>query len=317
MHALSLGWLVCLVLNGEPPAVSIEGALVRVIEQVEVPARGEGVIEKLPIREGQLVNEGDVLATLDQRLATLAVEKAQLEIELAKEKLSNDVPQRLAQKTLVFSQADLARAEQSRKRVRESVSDSELENLQLKVDKSALDLDQAKFDHKQAAITRSIKENEFETASLHLKQRTIAAPLNGIVVQIHRHKGEWVQPGEKVVRLLRIDRLRIEGFAKLVDLNTIVPGAVTEFRVTTSDGQVERFPGKIVFVHPEIDAVTMQVRVWAEVDNVELRLRPGVRGQLTILGSKKNEPEPADRSDKKESGKPTAAEKAPSESKSE
>ena len=33
-----------------------------------------------------------------------------------------------------------------------------------------------------------------------------------MVVQIKRHRGEWVQAGESVVRVLRLDRLRAEGF---------------------------------------------------------------------------------------------------------
>jgi macrolide-specific efflux system membrane fusion protein len=40
--------------------------------------------------------------------------------------------------------------------------------------------------------------------------------------------------------------------------------------------------GALRFVSPEIDPVTHQVRVWAEIDNRQLRLRPGQQGQLLI-----------------------------------
>jgi multidrug efflux pump subunit AcrA (membrane-fusion protein) len=42
------------------------------------------------------------------------------------------------------------------------------------------------------------------------------------------------------------------------------------------------FPGKIVFIDPEIDPVNAQVRVWVEVPNPGLRLRPGMRANMTL-----------------------------------
>ena len=40
--------------------------------------------------------------------------------------------------------------------------------------------------------------------------------------------------------------------------------------------------GKIVFVSPEIDPVNGQVRVWAEIDNTDFKLRPGLHGSMVI-----------------------------------
>jgi macrolide-specific efflux system membrane fusion protein len=43
------------------------------------------------------------------------------------------------------------------------------------------------------------------------------------------------------------------------------------------------FEGPLRFISPEIDPVSKQVRVWAEIDNRELKLRPGQQGQLLFL----------------------------------
>ena len=40
--------------------------------------------------------------------------------------------------------------------------------------------------------------------------------------------------------------------------------------------------GRIVFVHPEVNPVKSQLRIWAEIDNASLQLRPGLQGTLTI-----------------------------------
>ena len=31
------------------------------------------------------------------------------------------------------------------------------------------------------------------------------------MAEVHRHRGEWVQPGQTILRILRLDRLRAEG----------------------------------------------------------------------------------------------------------
>jgi macrolide-specific efflux system membrane fusion protein len=104
------------------------------------------------------------------------------------------------------------------------------------------------------------------------------------VVQIFRRKGEWVEPGDKVVRVLRIDRLRAEGFIAARDLQRDLHGAAATVTVALpGKGQVE-VRGKIVFVSPEIDAVTQQVLVWAEVDNPapQFVLRPGMKAAMAV-----------------------------------
>ena len=41
-----------------------------------------------------------------------------------------------------------------------------------------------------------------------------------------------------------------------------------------------------MFVSPEVNPVNGQVRVWADVDNKQLTLRPGLRGHLAIHADK-------------------------------
>jgi len=42
------------------------------------------------------------------------------------------------------------------------------------------------------------------------------------------------------------------------------------------------FPGKLIFVSPEIDTNNRSVRVLAEFENPNFALQPGMRGTLTI-----------------------------------
>ena len=51
-------------------------------------------------------------------------------------------------------------------------------------------------------------------------------------------------------------------------------------RIVTQSAGVKE--GEIVFVSPDIDPLNTQVRVWAEVENTELKLRPGMQANLTV-----------------------------------
>ena len=49
-----------------------------------------------------------------------------------------------------------------------------------------------------------------------------------------------------------------------------------------SRGPSVEFPGKIVFVDPEIDPVNAQVHLRVEVVNQGLQLRPGMRARMQL-----------------------------------
>jgi macrolide-specific efflux system membrane fusion protein len=41
-------------------------------------------------------------------------------------------------------------------------------------------------------------------------------------------------------------------------------------------------PGRVIFLDPELDPVNTQIRIWVEIENKALQLRPGMRGKMTI-----------------------------------
>ena len=50
-------------------------------------------------------------------------------------------------------------------------------------------------------------------------RRRILAPIGGMVVDVFRRQGEWVDPGVAVLRILRIDKLRVEAFLSAREVN--------------------------------------------------------------------------------------------------
>jgi macrolide-specific efflux system membrane fusion protein len=270
--------------GGAEPAetIQIPSALVRVIKQVDVPAREAGVLASIHVREGQLVHEGDPLAQIADTEACIALERAGIEVEMAKSAVKNDVDIRFARKSVEVAKAELQRSEESIKKYPKSVSDSEMDRLRLVVQRSELEVEQAEYESEIAEFTRQIKENEYRAAREKVARRKINAPIGGMVVDVQRFQGEWVEPGDTVVRLLRLDRLRVEGFVDAQHVCGALEGAPVRLALDLPDEPGAEFPGRIVFVSPEIDPVNGQIRVWAEIENHQLKLRPGMRATLSI-----------------------------------
>lgn len=266
----------------ESTEIQLEAVLVTLIEQVEVPAQEAGVLSQVDIREGDAVQEGDLLARIQDIDAELIGRRARLELDVARQSAKNDVEIRLAKKQLELAKNDLGRAKESIERFRKSVSAAALDKLQLEAEKAVLGIEQAEKKFDLAQLEPRVKENEVAMADRGVARRRIASPIDGIVVQIKRRRGEWVEPGETVLRVVRMDRLRVEGFVSAqVAAGSLMRRPVT-LHVDLGDRDRGDFRGEIVFISPEIDPVNGQVRVWAEVENRGQLLRPGLAGSLAI-----------------------------------
>ncbi|MGQ0634183.1 MAG: efflux RND transporter periplasmic adaptor subunit [Planctomycetaceae bacterium] len=267
----------------EKPLI-IDSALVTVIEEVEVPARVEGVLLSIGVREGQIVEAGAEVARIDDAEPRLTFERSSVELDMARKQAASELKLLLAQKSAELARVELKRARESVDKYKKSVSETELDRLQLNVEKAELEELQAQHERALAELAVRLKEAELKLARHAVELRRIVSPLTGVVVQINRHAGEWIEPGKTVLRLLRMDSLRVEGFVPAKLLAGDVTGRAARLTIDLPGRPASEFVGRVSFVSPEVNPVNGQVRVWVEVANTDLRLRPGLQGRLTISG---------------------------------
>lgn len=262
--------------------IEISSAVIKIAEEVAVPASEAGVLASVAVKEGQFVEEGQALAGILDKDIRLKVERTSLEAEIALRKFNNDLNIRFAKKSTDVAKAELARSLETNERFPKTVSNTELDRQRLLVEQGELETKQAEHDQEIAGLTHQIRDNEHRTAQDELSRRTIASPLKGMVVEVHRHRGEWVNPGETVARVVRMDRLRAEGFLAAKHARLDLVGSKVKLKVVGPDGKNIEVPGEIVFVSPEIDPLNAQVRVWADADNSELKLWPGMQATISL-----------------------------------
>ncbi|MDX1969890.1 MAG: efflux RND transporter periplasmic adaptor subunit [Planctomycetaceae bacterium] len=266
----------------EATEITISGAVLTLIDQADVPAREAGVLMRLSVREGQIVEAGQLLGQIDDTDARLRETKAETEFQQARQAAENDIKVRFAKKSADVAQAELSRAEESAKDFKKSVSESEIDRLRLLADKAVLEIEQATIDLSVAGQVRDLRDRDRELAALSVSHRRIVAPLTGMVVQWRKHVGEWVEPGTAVVRVIRLNKLRAEGFGLASQLTPDSVGSKVTFVTQRSQESRQEFIGELMFVSPEIDPINGQVRFWAEIDNPKTVLRPGQMGELRI-----------------------------------
>jgi macrolide-specific efflux system membrane fusion protein len=260
-------------------AVEVEAVVLRLLQEAEVPAQESGVVTDVAVREGQRVKQGDVLAQVDDEIARLAAEAAQAQYDIARAKAINDVRIRYAKKALEVSAAELRRSTESIERFAKSVSQSQLDVEELTVQRNRLEAEQAVHEQEVAKLELNAKANELKATEAAVARRRVVAPFDGVIVQVYVRKGEWVEPGEQALRIVNTGRLKAEGFVDAVQTGNGLEGRSVRLTVPH---QEQAFKGTIVFVSPEVDPITGQVRVWAEVDNREGRLRPGQPAKMVI-----------------------------------
>lgn len=296
MHAKSTIIALALILAGSPVLaqnagqVRLNKCLVSLKDgrEIEVPALVAGPLVTLEVREGREVEAGTVIGTIDDKQAQANREERMYEVEVSREQAENDVNVRFAQASLRVSEKTLQQSSEANKKVPGSVTQTELLRQALDVEKTRLQIEVAQIEQKVAKHTMGAKQARLKEIEGIIERSQIKAPVSGEVVEMVKQRGEWCEPGAVVLKMARLDELRVEGF---VNAGQLAPSDVADRSVTVqvrlAGNVVEQFPGKIVFVDPRVQAGG-EYRVYAEVKNRRNRvgthwlLRPGTDAEMVI-----------------------------------
>lgn len=262
----------------ESQSIVIESVVLSPLHATEVPAQQLNMLRTFAVEEGATVEANAILARLDDRQARIDVEQARVEVAQAEAKAGNHIKVEYAVKSLAVAEAELKRSQESIAQFAKSISQSQIDVERLTVEKLSLEKKQAEHELELDRFALELKKQQLAEAELKLEQHTVRAPFAGTVVLIRGRVGEWVEAGTAVLRLVAVDTLRAEGFlAAEHATNDLVD---SEVLFSAENGTTAT--GKLKFVSPEMDAVTRQVRVWAELKNPKGELRSGQHGTLEI-----------------------------------
>jgi len=260
--------------------------LVSLIEDVQVPALEAGALVNLAVSEGQFVQRGALLAKIDDRQPLVDKRAAELERDAALAKASDDIEVRYSEAALAVANADLERALSIERKNPGVVTPQEVSKLRLAKKRDELQIDRSKLEMRVAKLNADVHQAAVDTAADGVARREIIAPVDGVVVTFYHERGEWLNAGEPVLQMVRMDRLRVEGFLSSSDYDAEeILGRPVLVEVSLAHGRLARFSGKVVYISPLVQAGN-KFRVRAEVENRsdagQATLRPGMTATMTI-----------------------------------
>jgi len=234
--------------------------VVKSIDRIEIKSKASGEIVELPVEEGDFINQGDLIARLDQKDERAEVAQAQADFDIAKAKLKQ------AQSTF-----------ERRNQLFQDNLISEEEQGQI-----TLDLAVAKGKVIQTSTT-------LERAQERLSEAVVRAPIDGIILQKYVEEGQiiasgvsTVSGGTPIVDIADMSSVYIETGIDEIDIGKVQIG---NSATVIADAYPElKFNGKIVRIAPEAK-VEQNVTLFdlvVEVKNNDGKLRSGMNTRVEI-----------------------------------
>ncbi|MCR9293533.1 MAG: efflux RND transporter periplasmic adaptor subunit [bacterium] len=261
--------------------IEVENAILKTIEATKVAAEVEGRIAELSVREGQRVEQNQKLGRIRDDAVRLQLENRRLELAVARRKQDSDIDLRLAQKRSEVASLEFERAVDANRRLENTYPPKEIDRLGLVARSAELEIERAALEQELRDFEVLQAENAVLQAEELLSRHAISAPADGVVVSVEFRNGEWLKPGDEIFTIVKIDRLRIEGFVSSESASRELlnrPAAVS----IASGNRIEEVRGSVVFVSPDTNPVNGLVRVFLEIDNRDGRYRPGMRVRAVI-----------------------------------
>jgi HlyD family secretion protein len=273
-----------------------------------------GRIVELPVEEGQQVEQGALLARLEdadlkQRVrmdeAGVRVRESNLALTLAG---TREQEVKAAQQSVIDAQADLEQKKIDSERAQRLFEKDEVTAQERDLTVTALTRAQAMYHAAQQRYSEAqegARKEDIAIARANLNQAgadlgmsqvslgyaVLRAPSSGVVTVRQAEVGEVVSPGTPVVTIADLDHIWLRAYIAETDLGRIHWGE--DAAVTTDTYPSKQYHGRISFISPAAEftpksvetykeRVTLVYRIKIDIDNPTHELKPGMPADALI-----------------------------------
>ena len=282
--------------------------------EVDLAFQVGGRIAQLAVDEGDAVQTGQPIATLDPQDYDLALRNATAQMEAAQAALAalqngtRIQELRVAEAKLNQAQADLDYARAEFRRITELVSrklasaeqmdrSQQQQNVALAgVEQARQNLALLREGPRQEDLDRAAAELRAQQAAVEIAQRQqaytqLSSPVIGMVTVRLAEKGEVVAAGKAVLRIAELGQPWIRAYLNETDLGRVRLGQAAEVRVDSLPGKVLR--GRLAFIAPDAEftpktvetralRVDLVYRIKIDVDNPDGALKLGMPADVRL-----------------------------------
>lgn len=270
-----------------PEGLDVTGTLMA-DARTDIASEIDGKITQVLVERGSTVQEGAVVARLDDRDAVNSLREAEATEAQTRERLGLKAEQPfnpLTTPDVLQARAALDRAEADYGRFAQLVEEGA-------VSRSEHDFKRADYLSAKAQYETSLNQvrNLYQVlqaqgarvamARKALQDTVVRAPFSGLVAEKYVNVGSYAKKGDKLLTLVRVDPLRVE----LAIPEAAVPAVRKGQRVffTVQSYPERRFEGTIAYVGPALRTDSRALVVEALVPNGHGLLQPGLFATVQI-----------------------------------
>lgn len=275
--------------TAEKPAVAVETAIATAAplqdmvavtgtlsarRKAEIKTELAGLFREVYVTEWVEVHKGQPLARIQASETETAVKRGEAGVASAKA-------------ALLQTEVEADRARREQERMRKLKSSGLATQQQLDDAESGAAAAAAQVSAARARL--QVSEEEVAQLRIRLEKSVVRAPIDGVVAMRGINVGDLsgVDAGGKVIfRIVDNRTLDLTVTIPASELAQVKVGQTIEF---TSDGSPETFRGIIKHLNPSISTADRSLQLMAEIDNADGRLRDGlfVKGQI-VTGQRDN-----------------------------
>ncbi|MDA8099471.1 MAG: efflux RND transporter periplasmic adaptor subunit [Nitrospiraceae bacterium] len=217
-------------------------------QEVTLSAQRTGRVVQLPVKEGDRVRTGELIARLD-----LTEEAVQSESALSQAMATSEETQKnLKRSEELFNQGMIAQQ----------------------------DLDAAR---RAAEVALSQYQAARADVSVRQEYSVIRAPFTGVVSKKYTEVGELLLPGKQIVTIVDPERIYVLATIDEVDVGRLRVGLPVSITVDAFPG--EKFSGEVRRISPIVSGGKLETRtadVWIYFSKRDDRLKPGMSADIEI-----------------------------------
>ncbi len=207
-----------------------------------ITAQVSGQVQSVPVTENTAVGAGAPLLNIDPAEYQLALAEAQASLRTAEAQY---------RETTLFD---------------ERITDAAVRAERQKAARAKSGLDRA-----QVAVDK---------AKLELSRSRVRAPFAGRVANVKVQPGQWVRPGDELMTIVELSRVKVEVQVLEGQIAFLSPGRSA--RVHFAAFPDESFTGRIETINPIVDQETRSARVVVSVPNPQGTLLPGMYARVSL-----------------------------------
>ena len=262
--AQNTGFATATITRGDLRQVVTATGEIQPLNTINVGSQVSGTIEEIFVDYNSQVKKGDVLLKIEPSVLQASVDEAYASLVSA-ESQRNYAKSEYERNKILFDDGFIARAE----------------------------LEQSQTTYEQAEQSVNRMKSQYDRAVTNLGYATITSPVDGTVISRQVDVGQTVAASFQTPDLFAIaedlSKMQIETAVSEADIGMITEGQKVTFTVDAYPTQT--FEGEVrqIRLSPTITSNVVVYTVVIDVDNSDLRLKPGMTAFVTILISEKDD----------------------------